>query len=97
MTDKEFKQLKRNELIDIIFEYQKQEAELREEISQLKEQLNNRNDKIISDAKVIAEVVKNMGVILNSTQQIADNYLASVYEKGQRIGADLEHLDNEEG
>ncbi len=97
MTDKEFKQLKRNELIDIIFEYQKQEAELREEINQLKMQLNDRNAKIISDAKVIAEVVKNMGVILNSTQQIADNYLASVYEKGHRIGTGQESLDNEEG
>ena len=97
MTDKEFKQLKRSELIDIIFEYQKQEAELREEISQLKEQLNNRNDKIISDAKVIAEVVKNMGVILDTTQKMADNYLAAIYEKGERIQKEQSTSSQKEG
>lgn len=85
MTDKEFKQLKRSELIDIIFEYQKQEEELREEIRQLERQLADRNAKTIEDAKVIAEVVKNMGVILDTTQQMADNYLAAIYEKGERI------------
>lgn len=97
MTDKEFKQLKRNELIDIIFEYQKQEAELREEIRRLKAQLKDRNAKTIADAKVIAEVVKNMGIILESTQQIADNYLAAVYEKGERIQCGLDKPDKKEG
>ena len=97
MTDKEFKQLKRNELIDIIFEYQKQEAELREEIRQLNLQLKDRNARTIADAKVIAEVAKNIGVILNATQQIADNYLASVYEKGDEIEKQLEEIENKEG
>lgn len=97
MTDREFRSLKRSELIDIIFEYQKQEEELREEIRQLERQLNDRSAKAIEDAKVIAEVVKNMGVILDTTQKMADNYLAAIYEKGERIQQEQNTLLNKEG
>ena len=81
MTDREFKQLKRSELIDIIYEYQKHEEELNKEIERLNEQLNDRNLKAIEDARVIADVVQNLGIIVDTTQKLADNYLATVSEK----------------
>ena len=46
MTDKEFKKLKRSDLISIIYEYQKREDEFTEQIESLKSELENKNLKI---------------------------------------------------
>ncbi len=78
MTDREFKHLKRSELIDIIYEYQKHEEELNKEIDRLNARLNDRNLKTIEDARVIADVVQNLGIIVDTTQKMADNYLETV-------------------
>lgn len=83
MTDREFKQLKRSELIDIIYEYQKQEEDLREEIRQLKSKLEDQNVKTIQDARAIADVVKNLSVFVDSTQKMADDYLKEIQKKDE--------------
>lgn len=88
MTDKEFRRLKRSELIDIIYEYQKREEELREElqgteqrlgeeIQLLRTQLEERSIKI-ANAGSIAEAAMSMNEIWETTQQTADQYLASI-------------------
>ena len=84
MTDKEFRQLNRSELIDIIYEYQKQEEELRAEIAELKLQLEDRNFKI-TNAGSIADAVVNISGILEETQRMADEYLAAVKETGEQM------------
>lgn len=43
MTDKEFKNLKRRDLVEIIYEYQKREKKLNEEIEDLRQQLTYRD------------------------------------------------------
>lgn len=83
MTDREFKHLKRSELIDIIYEYQKQEEDLREEIRQLKSKLEDQNVKTIQDARAIADVVKNLSVFVDSTQKMADDYLKEIQKKDE--------------
>ena len=42
MTDKEFKKLRRSDLIEIIYEYQKREKNLNDEINELKYRLSQR-------------------------------------------------------
>lgn len=46
MTDKEFKRLKRSELIEIIYEYQKREQALQSRVEALQAQLDEKNLKI---------------------------------------------------
>lgn len=46
MTDKEFRRLSREELVEIIYELQRSEAALREENDRLKEKLADRSLKL---------------------------------------------------
>ena len=77
MTDKEFKKLKRSDLISIIYEYQKQQDKLIGEIDTLKAELEEKRIKI-SKAGSIAEAVVGLDRIFETAQQTADDYLAQV-------------------
>lgn len=78
MTDKEFKHLKRADLIDIIYEMQKNEQQLRSELDAAQEKLDRREIKI-SQAGSIAEAVVGLSGIFETAQSAADEYLARVY------------------
>lgn len=78
MTDKEFKRLSRADLIDIIYEYQKQEEVHLAEIEELKEKLAEQEIKI-SNAGSIAEAVAGINSIFDIAQKTADQYLSKVY------------------
>lgn len=78
MKDKEFKRLRRSDLIDIIYELQKNEKNLREELEQTKAQLAAREIKI-AQAGSIAEATIALSEILEKAQTMADHYLEQVY------------------
>ena len=59
MTDKEFRHLRRADLIDIIYELQSNEVQLQEEIKELKTQLADKRLKI-AKAGSIAEAAVSL-------------------------------------
>ncbi len=77
MTDKEFRKLKRSDLISIIYEYQKRQDELVEENKDLREQLDSKNLKI-SNAGSIAEAVVGLDLLFETAQKTADDYIEQV-------------------
>ncbi len=77
MTDKEFRKLKRSDLISIIYEYQKRQDELVEENKELREQLDSKNLKI-SNAGSIAEAVVGLDLLFETAQKTADDYIEQV-------------------
>ena len=77
MTDKELRKLSRMELIDIIYEAQKQYADCADENQKLKAALEERNLKIAS-AGSIAEAALSVNRVFESAQAAADEYLLSL-------------------
>ena len=77
MTDKEFRKLKRSDLIAIIYEYQKKQEELVKEIGELRAQRESKNLKI-SKAGSIAEAVVGLDLLFETAQKTADDYIEQV-------------------
>lgn len=77
MTDKEFKRLRRSDLISIIYEYQRQQDELNKEIEQLRARLEERELKI-KEAGSIAQAVVGLNELFETAQKTADEYLEQV-------------------
>ena len=91
MTDKEFKKLKRSDLISIIYEYQKKQDELMAEIDSIRTELDEKRIKI-SNAGSIAEAVVGLDRLFETAQQTADDYLAQVkamVEDAEKKAADI--------
>ena len=74
MTDKEFKRLKRSDLIYIIYEYQKKQEEIMAENEKLREQLKEKELKIDS-AGSLAEVSAKLNGLFEAAQKTADDYM----------------------
>ena len=74
MTDKEFKRLKRSDLIYIIYEYQKKQEELIKENEELREKLRDKELKI-STAGSLAEVSAKLNGLFDAAQKTADDYI----------------------
>ncbi|MBR5683470.1 MAG: hypothetical protein IKW96_09420 [Ruminococcus sp.] len=77
MTDKEFKHLKRNDLIYIIYEYQKKQEELTKEIEELRQKLSDKELKI-SNAGSLAEVAARLSGLFEAAQKTADDYMSQL-------------------
>ena len=77
MTDKEFRKLKRGDLIAIIYEYQKKQDELIAEVEDLKKKLESREIKL-SNAGSITEAVISMNELFETAQRTADEYIENV-------------------
>ena len=92
MTDKEFKKLHRADLIEIIYEYQRREKAMQEEIASLRAQLGERALKL-KDAGSIAEAVIRLNALFETAQKTADDYVEQVRlqceaAKQAAVGAD---------
>ena len=83
MTDKEFKRLRRSDLIEILYEYQKREKALSEEIASLKAELESRDMKI-RNAGSIAEAVVKLNELFETAQKTADDYIEQVRRNAER-------------
>lgn len=84
MTDKEFRRLKRSDLIDIIYEYQKNEEKMTAEIQELKEKLEAQELKI-SKAGSIAEAVVGLNDLFETAQKTADQYIKKLEEANRDV------------
>lgn len=73
----ELKQLNRAELIEIIYELQKQNEENTARIAQMQEMLSDRELRI-SSAGSIAEAALSINGVLEAAQAAADQYLLSI-------------------
>ena len=78
MTDKEFKHLKRSDLIYIIYEYQKKQEELIKENEELREKLKEKELKI-SNAGSLADVAAKLNGLFEAAQQTADDYISQLH------------------
>lgn len=86
MTDKEFRRLRRIELIDIIYKLQNNEEQLQAEIASLKQQMANRELKL-SKVGSIAEAAMSLNGVFEAAQAAADQYITEV----QKLHADTEN------
>ena len=77
MTDKEFKRLKRSDLIYIIYEYQKKQEELLKENEELREKLKEKELKV-SDAGSLSELAAKLNGLFEAAQQTADDYISGI-------------------
>ncbi len=77
MTDKEFKRLKRSDLIYIIYEYQKKQEELLKENQELRDRLAEKELKITT-AGSLADVAAKLSGLFEAAQKTADDYMAQL-------------------
>lgn len=77
MTDKEFRHLSRGDLIEIIYQLQKNELSLRQELERTRHELAAKKLKI-SEAGSIAEATVSLSGIFETAQKTADEYLAQI-------------------
>lgn len=91
MTDREFKKLNRSELIEIIYQLQKNEQSYLDEIKILRSQLEAKNFKI-SNAGSIAEAAVSLSGIFAKAQEAADIYLDEIKIVNDNAKAEAEKL-----
>lgn len=87
MTDQEFRRLTREDLIEIIYELQKNVQQLEAENEQLKARLSEKQLKI-ENAGSIAEAALALNGVFGAAQAAADQYLEQVQaanEKTQQL------------
>lgn len=77
MTDKEFKRLKRADLLEIIHELQKRNREQEDRIKSLEEKLSSRELKL-EKAGSIAEAALAVNSVIEAAQAAADQYLEQI-------------------
>mgnify|MGYP004618959493 FL=1 len=77
MTDKELRRLSRSELIDIIYELQKQNQQKDAAYQELQNELEKKT-LILSEAGSIAEAALQINDVFKAAQAAADQYVLSV-------------------
>lgn len=77
MTDREFKKLSRAELIEILYELEKQKEEKDAEIERLHKKLDEKILHVL-DAGNIAEASLKLSGVFEAAQAAADQYLLSI-------------------
>lgn len=77
MTGRDLRKLRRADLIEIIYQYQKKEQQLLQENAELRRQLEERQIQL-KNAGSIAEAALALNAIFDTAQAAADQYLQSV-------------------
>ena len=77
MNGKELKRLSRRELVDIIYQFKKNEQEMQEEIETLKNELQDKRIRI-SAAGSIADAAVSITNVFSTAQMTADLYLREI-------------------
>ena len=94
MTDKEFKRLKRADLIEIIYRLQENEEKYREAINRMKIQLEDRKTRI-ENAGSIAEAAISLSNVFEAAQDAADRYLKDIERLHKEAAMVLENAKQE--
>ena len=89
MTDKEFKRLKRADLIEIIYQMQQNEENYKSTINQMRKYLEDKNI-AIENAGSIAEAALSLNKVFQSAQAAADLYLAQIQQMHIQAETELE-------
>jgi len=77
MTDRELRKLRRTDLLELLLAQEKENEDLRRQIQQLQDRLEERELKIIN-AGSIAEASMQLNGVFEAAQSAADQYLASI-------------------
>lgn len=89
MTDKELKRLSRRELVDIIYELQKKDAERENEIERLQAALAQK-ELAVSEAGSIAEAALKVNGVFEAAQAAANQYLISLHAANADVTEKIE-------
>lgn len=89
MTDKELRKLRRDDLLQILIDQQKQIDALKAELQLSKEALNNR-DMAIQESGTLAEAALKMNGVFDAAQSAADEYVAQIRKKADEMAAEAE-------
>lgn len=95
MTDREFRRLSRAELIDIIYELQKNEARLHAELREMREKLEERNWKF-SRCGSLAEAAAQVNGLFEAAQRTAESYLEQLRRAAQEGETENSDLGSED-
>lgn len=83
MTDKELRRLKRSELLEILYEQEKEIAELRKKLNRATRKLEDRRI-LIEESGSIAEVALRLNEVFEAAQAAADQYLENIRALGDQ-------------
>ena len=89
MTDKELRKLRRDDLLQILIDQQKQIDALKAELQLSKEALNNR-DLAIQESGTLAEAAMKMNGVFDAAQSAADEYLRQMRKRADEMAAEAE-------
>ena len=89
MTNKEFKRLKRADLIEIIYKMQENEDKYRQELKALHAELDDRQIKL-ENAGSIAEAALLISDVFSSAQAAADVYLCEAQRLRDEAARELD-------
>ena len=97
MTDREFRRLTREDLLDIIYELQQKTQRLEQENETIRKQLSDRTVKL-ENAGSIAEAALALNGVFEAAQAAADQYLAQVHaanEQSQQLADRIRAMQGE--
>jgi enamine deaminase RidA (YjgF/YER057c/UK114 family) len=94
MTDKELRRLRRDDLLQILINQQKQIDALNEQLQQSKEALANR-DIAIQEAGSLAEAALKMNGVFESAQNAAEEYVRQMHKRADALVAEAEKRSSE--
>ena len=89
MTDKELRKLRRDDLLQILINQQRQIDALNEQIEVDKEALANR-DLAIRESGTLAEAALRMNGVFEAAQKAADEYLQQMRKRADEMVAEAE-------
>ena len=94
MTDKELRKLRREDLLQILIDLQRQIDALKAEVQQGKEALANR-DMAIRESGTLAEAALKMNGVFDAAQSAADEYLQQMRKQADELVAEAEQKAEE--
>ena len=96
MTDKELHRLRRDDLLQILINQQRQIDELNAQLQSEQEALNNRNI-AIQESGTLAEALVKLNSVCEAAQGAADEYQRQMRERADALLADAEKRSEEAG
>ena len=91
MVDKELRKLSRRELVEVIYQMKKNEQQMKEEIVELREALQDKRIRI-TEAGSIAEAAAKVNEYFSTAQATADLYLQEIACMKEDTAAECEKI-----
>lgn len=92
MKDKDLKRLRRSDLVEIIYRLQENEKALNQEITALKQKLNDRRI-AVEEAGSIAEAALRLNSVFETAQKAADEYLKNIKANSDQASRALDEAN----